>query len=214
MRSPGRPPQLIEDAAMDDVDFGFADVVRRARAGDPAATATLLARFEPEVRTMVRSRLPRALRNQFDSMDFVQAIWTSVFAGGGGPEIGAIADAGQFRGYLAGVARNKVFEEHRRRTKTKKYDLNREERLYVRKGERDVPREVQASDPTPSENIQADDRLDQILGGSTEHEARVIRLRRQGLTFAEIAGLIGRDERSVRRVIEAARERMEARRWL
>ena len=198
---------------MDDVDFGFADVVRRARAGDPAATATLLARFEPEVRTMVRSRLPRALRNQFDSMDFVQAIWTSVFAGGGA-EIGTIADPGQFRGYLAGVARNKVFEEHRRRTKTKKYDLNREERLYVRKGERDVPREVEASDPTPSENIQADDRLDQILGGRTEQEAEVIRLRRQGRTFAEIAAMIGRDERSVRRVIEAARERMEARRWL
>ena len=194
------------------VDGDFADVVRRARAGDPYATATLLGRFEPEVRAMVRSRLPRALRGQFDSLDFVQAVWTSVFAGRGGETV-PFADAGQFRGYLAGVARNKVYEEHRRQTRTKKYDLNREERLYVRKGERDVPREVEASDPTPSENVHAVERFEQILDGRTEPDAEVIRLRRQGLTFGEIAARVGRDERSVRRVIDAARERMEARQW-
>ncbi len=193
-------------------DGDFADVIRRARAGDQAATAAVLGRFEAEVRTMVRVRLPRALRNQFDSMDFVQAIWTSVFAGQG-DDPATFADAGQFRNFLAGVARNKVFEEHRRQTRTKKYDLGREERLYVRKGERDVPREVEASDPTPSENVQAVDRLDQIIGGRTDEEAEVIQLRRQGLTFGEIADRVGRNERSVRRVIAEARERMEARRW-
>jgi len=57
--------------------FDFAEVIRRARAGDDTATAKLLSQFEPEVRTMVRIRLPRALRNQFDSMDFVQAVWKS-----------------------------------------------------------------------------------------------------------------------------------------
>ena len=35
-------------------------------------------RFEGDVRTMVRGRLPRSLRSQFDSMDFVQAVWQSV----------------------------------------------------------------------------------------------------------------------------------------
>ena len=191
---------------MDDDDVEFADVVRRARAGDREATEAILARFENEVRTMVRSRLPRALRNQFDSMDFVQAVWTSLFAGGG-EDLGSFADPGQFRGYLAGVTRNKVFEEHRRRTRTKKYDLNREERLYVRKEGRDIPREVEAADPTPSENIQADERFRQILGGRTEQEVAVIRLRRQGLTFGEIAATVGWNERSVRRVIDAAWER-------
>ncbi len=195
---------------MDDIDF--ADLIRRARAGDDRAAAALLSRFGAEVRTMVRSRLPRSLRNQFDSMDFVQAIWTSVLANAG-DDPASFADAGQFRGYLAGVARNKVFEEHRRQTKTKKYDLGREERLYVRKGERDVPREVAASDPTPSENAQAGERFGQLIRGRSEQEVQVIELRRQGLTLAEIADRIGRDERSVRRVIEAARARMEARRW-
>ncbi len=195
---------------MDDVDF--AEVIESARAGDEAAVAALLGRFEPEIRTMVRVRLPRALRNQFDSMDFVQAVWKSVFTGKG-DDAARFADVGQFRGFLAGVARNKVYEEHRRQTRTKKYDLGREERLYVRKGDRDVPREVAAADPTPSETVQAGDRLGQLLRGRTAEEAQVVDLRRQGLTFEEIAARLGTSERSVRRVIESIRERMEARGW-
>ena len=162
---------------------------------------------------MVRVRLPKILRNQLDSMDIVQAVLTSVFAGK--PDEGAtrFADVGQFRGFLAGVTRNKVYEEHRRRTRTQKYNLGREERLYVRKGQRDVPREVLASDPTPSEEVQADDRLGQLTRGRTPEEVQVIDLRRQGLTFDEIAQRLGIGERSVRRVIDSIRERMEARQW-
>ena len=193
-------------------DFDFADLIRRVRAGDESATTALLGRFEADVRIMVRVRLPKILRNQFDSMDFVQAVWASVLIGKG-DEACPFADAGQFRNFLAGVARNKVYEEHRRQTRTKKYDLGREERLYVRKGERDIPRDVQGSDPTPSENVQAGERLGQLIAGRTEQETRVIQLRKEGLTFAEIADRIGLNERSVRRVIDAARERMEARRW-
>jgi RNA polymerase sigma factor (sigma-70 family) len=193
-------------------DHDFSDVLGRARAGDDSAIAALLGRFEAEVRTMVRVRLPRALRNQFDSMDFVQAVWQSVFAGKGEAVV-PFADAGQFRGYLAGVARNKVFEEHRRLTRTKKYDLAREQRLYVRKGERDVPLDLAGSDPTPSETVQARDRLGQLTEGRPAEEAQIVELRRQGLTFGEIADRLEIGERSVRRVIEAIRERMEARQW-
>jgi RNA polymerase sigma factor (sigma-70 family) len=127
--------------------------------------------------------------------------------------IAKFTDPSQFRGYLAGVTRNKVFEEHRRRTRTKKYDLKREERLYVRKGERDVPREVAATDPSPSEEVQAGERYGQLIEGRSPEEVRIIELRRQGLTFDEIAREIGVNERSVRRVIDAARKRMEDREW-
>ncbi len=194
--------------------FDFAEMIRLARAGDDAATAKLLGQFEAEVRTMVRIRLPRALRNQFDSMDFVQAVWKSVFTGSNADSNpAAFADEGQFRGFLAGVARNKVHEEHRRQTRTKKYDIGREERLYVQRGDREVSRDVAGSDPTPSENAQADDRLGQLVRGRTDQEVEIIILRREGLTYDEVAAKIGCNERSVRRVIDAARKRMEARRW-
>ena len=41
----------------------------------------------------------------------------------------------------------------------------------------------------------------------------MVDLRRQGLTFEEIAERTGLHERSVRRIIDAIRRRMEARKW-
>ena len=58
----------------------ISDLIARAKAGDETAIREFLSRFEPEVRMMVRGRLPRMLRTQFDSMDFVQAVWQSFFA--------------------------------------------------------------------------------------------------------------------------------------
>ena len=59
------------------------DLLSRARAGDDDAIRDFLSRFEQEVTTMVRSRLPRKLRTQFDSTDFVQAVWKSLLVESG-----------------------------------------------------------------------------------------------------------------------------------
>jgi RNA polymerase sigma-70 factor (ECF subfamily) len=193
----------------------FLDLVERARDGDAAAIERLLRDFEPEVRLMVRIRLPRTLRDQFDSMDFVQAVWTSLFTGPSRPDLD-FADAGHFRGYLAGVVRNKVWEEYRRRTRSRKYDVRREQRLHVRRhgeGEIDATRELTAPDPSPSQALQADERMAQLLAGRTPSESEILRLRREGLTLEEIAERVGLSERTIRRLIESLRARMEARQW-
>jgi RNA polymerase sigma-70 factor (ECF subfamily) len=195
---------------MDSVDL--ADLIARAKAGDEIAVGDLLRRFEGEVRMVVRGRLPRALRSQFDSMDFVQAVWTSVLTKDG-PDLARFDNSRHLMGYLAGVARNKVFEEHRRRTQTHKYDLKREEPLYVRRGNREIPREVPAPDPSPSQDAQAQDRLAQLLRGRSALERQVVELRRSGLTYDEIAGRLGIHESAVRRIVDGIRQRLEARKW-
>jgi RNA polymerase sigma factor (sigma-70 family) len=195
---------------MDDEDLG--GLIARAKSGDEDAIRGLLQRFEGDVRTMVRIRLPRSLRSQFDSMDFVQAVWQSVFTGYE-QHLSRFTSARHLRGYLAGVARNKVIEEHRRRTRTRKYDLKREEPLYVRRGNRDLPREVAALDPSPSQDVQAQDRFAQLVAGRSPLETEVIDLRHRGLTYEEIARETGLHERAVRRIIESIRHEMEARQW-
>jgi RNA polymerase sigma-70 factor (ECF subfamily) len=195
---------------MDDVDL--ADRMARARAGDEAAVRELLIQFEDEVRMVVRARLPGSLRTKFDSMDFVQSVWTDVFTRGGlDPE--RFDNARHLFGYLAGVAKNKVLEEHRRRTQTRKYDLGREEPLYVRRGDREVPREVPATDPSPSQDAQARDRLAQLLQGRSPLERQVVELRRRGLTYDDIAGQLGMHESAVRRIVDSIRQALESRRW-
>lgn len=195
---------------MNDVDL--ADLIVRAKAGDEVAVEDLLRRFENEVRMVVRGRLPRALRSQFDSMDFVQAVWTSVLTKDG-PDLARFDNSRRLMGYLAGVARNKVIEEHRRRTQTHKYNLKREEPLYVRRGNREIPREVAATGPSPSQDAQAHDRLAQLLRGRSTQERQVVELRRRGLTFTEIAEKLGVHESAVRRIIDGIRQGLELRQW-
>jgi RNA polymerase sigma-70 factor (ECF subfamily) len=190
----------------------IADLMVRARSGDEAAVQEFLNRFEPEVRTMVRGRLPRSLRPRFDSMDFVQAVWQSFFTDlrNGARQFENVR---HLRGFLAGVARNKVFAEHRRLTRTEKHSVAREERLYVRRGSREVAREVVSPEPSPSQAVQATDRLAQLTEGCPPRDVLVISLRHQGLTLEEIAERTGVNERTVRRIIDEARARMETKGW-
>jgi RNA polymerase sigma factor (sigma-70 family) len=188
------------------------DLLSRARAGDEAAIRDFLSRFEQEVTTMVRSRLPRKLRTQFDSTDFVQAVWKSLLVESG-PDSLDFEDVDHFRCYLYGMVRNKVSEQQRRLTKTAKYNLAREERLYIRRGDREVAREVVSPEPSPSKVYQATDRMAQLTAGMSPREVEILTLRRQGLTLSEIADRTGINERSVRRVIEWARSLLESRRW-
>lgn len=205
---------MAEEAqgADEDVSRDVVDLVARARGGDEDAIRTFVGRFEGEVRLMVRGRLPRRLRAQFDSMDFVQAVWQSFFSDLKS-EPKEFENTRHLRGFLAGVARNKVFEQDRRLTRTAKYAIAREEPLYVRRGDREVARELPAHDPTPSQNVQASDRLALLTAGRPAREAEILRLRQDGLTVDDIAARLGVNEKTVRRAIEAARDRMEARGW-
>jgi DNA-directed RNA polymerase specialized sigma24 family protein len=189
-------------------DDNFADLMARAKSGDAAAIRAFLSRFEWEVQMMVRARLPKKLRVRFDSMDFAQAVWQSFFSDlrNKAPDFENVQ---HLRAFLKGMVWNKVREQHRRLTKTEKCDLGREESLYIRRGDRDVPREVVSPDPSPSQTVQADDRLAQLTTGCAPGQVAVIRLRHQGLTIDEIAARTGFNERTVRRFIEAARVRME-----
>ena len=195
---------------MDEQDL--AGLVGRAKTGDEAAIRELLLRFESDVRIIVRARLPRALRSQFDTMDFVQAVWASVLTKNG-PDLARFDNTRRLRGYLAKVATNKVFEEYRRRTQTQKFDLKRQEPLYVRSSGREIPRPLVSPGPTPSQDAQAGDRLAQITEGCSDSVLRIIALRRQGMTYAEIAEQVGAHVDAVRRKVEPIRLRMEERKW-
>ena len=190
-------------------DDDFIELMKRAKAGEPAAIQVFVSRFEWEVQIMVRARLPRKLRTRFDSTDFVQSVWRSFFSdlSHKSPDFENVQ---HLRSYLAGVVRNKVGEQYRRLTRTEKSNVAREERLYIRRGDRDVIRPVVSPDPSPSKVAQADDRFSQLTAGRAPREVAVIRLRQEGLTINQIAARTGLNERTVRRVIDAARSRLES----
>ena len=103
---------------------------------------------------MVRGRLPRKLRTHFDSTDFVQSVWKSFFSDLRSRPL-EFANVHHLRAFLAGVVRNKVYEQHRRLSRTAKHALGREERLYIHRGGREIGRDIASPEPTPSQTVQA-----------------------------------------------------------
>ena len=160
---------------------------------------------------MVRARLPRKLRPLY-RLGRLRAGRLEELLLGPEREAPRVRRCRPPQGFLAGVVRNKVQEQHRRLTRTEKYDLSREEQLYIRRGDREIVREVASPDPSPSETMQAADRLEQLTAGCSQRDIDVLTLRRHGLTHVEIAERIGMDERSVRRFLEAFRSRLEGQR--
>ncbi len=187
----------------------FADLLDRAKRFDDQAVRQLLAAFEPEIRIMVRVQLPLKLRQKFDSIDFTQAVWASFFLRIREKDT-PFESPRHLGAFLAGIAKNKVMEEHRKRTRTRKYDIRREEQLYVKRGGRDTPVEVVSSDPSPSEEAQAGDRLRQLLKCEGPEMAKIVEMRREGLSYEEIGPRVGLHERTVRRMVNGMRSRMEA----
>src|SRR5689334_5039762 len=98
-------------------------LLQRAAAGEEQAAEEVLQTFGPRVLRAVRLRLNRKLRRNFDSVDFVQAVWMSFFDGLS--DVERFADARALCGYLTKMAERKVLMTVRRQGQLKR-DTSRE----------------------------------------------------------------------------------------
>ena len=171
-------------------DVPFSDLVRRVRAGDGAAAAELVRRYEPALRVAVRVRLSDpSLRRVLDSMDVCQSVLANFFVR---------AAAGQFDldrpeqllGLLATMARNKVT------------NLALRERAARRGGGR-VRGGLGGADcadpgPSPSQVVAGDELLRAFRDRLSPEECRLADRRAGGLAWAEIAAEVGGDPDALR----------------
>ena len=95
-------------------DDQFAELIRRARDGDPRAAQELIKKYEPAIRREARLRLGPRLRPQFDSMDLCQSVLGSFFVriAAGQYEFDTPA---QLMRLLITMTQNKVREKARKR---------------------------------------------------------------------------------------------------
>lgn len=180
--------------------------LERIRAGDQEAARELLGRYEAEVRLVVRRQLPRLMRSRFDSLDFLQSVWGSFFrrmkSGEGQADF---EDSRHLVAFLARAAKNKVIDEYRR-AGSKKQDMRREEPLWV-DGHR--PRDLQGIDASPSEVAEAHEAFNRMVALMPPERREVVELKARGLSSRDIAERLGISERTVQRVIEDLRRRID-----
>ena len=193
---------------MSDAAREIQQLIERARGGDQQAARELVARFEPHVRRIVRTRLPDRLRSRFDSMDFVQSVWGDVFGKLTRGEV-EFTSPERFAQFLAVVARSKVIDEVRRNLGTQKKNMELEVPVD---GDEERGPQLGAADPTPSRVAAAREEFEVLLRRRKEVHRQVLMLRAQGYTFVEIAEQLGLDERTARRVVSSAQQELKRRR--
>jgi DNA-directed RNA polymerase specialized sigma24 family protein len=182
-------------------DEEFRDLLKRVRAGDPAATQTLVDQYRTPILVLVRRKLPERMRNQYDSQDFLQDVWASFCAMT--PDAWNFKTAAQLCAYLGEMATHKVIDRFRQR-----YAVQRREGDRVRSldGSAALPAAAHAGpDPTPSRVVMAREQLAQLLADKPEDVQRLLLLVGSGNTAEEIARELDLPARNVRRLLENVR---------
>ncbi len=176
----------------------FRILLDQVKDGSEEAARQLIEQYGDAIRRSIRRALNPVLRQSFDSLDFVQLVWKSLF--GARDKLDRFHEPKELAAYLFGMVRNKVNNEIRRATSTRKSNGLRQEsldQLLESKGYH-----VLDNCPSPSQWAIAQERWDDLLAGQPAHYRRIIELRLQGNTIKQIADSVGLNQSTVRRFLE------------
>jgi RNA polymerase sigma-70 factor (ECF subfamily) len=196
---------------MSDLQVEFTLLMERVRAGSPEAARELFDRYSGHVRRVVRRKLHQRLRPQYDSLDFLQAVWASFFAES--LERYTFTAPEELIGFLSQLAYNKVVDAFRQRVQTAKHNLNRTYSLEREDG-RSLDPECSADDlsvrqPTPSQVAIANERWERLLQGQPPQYRQILELLRQGHTHREIADRLGLHPKTIQRLLQKLTQRVD-----
>lgn len=203
--SESRDGALDREDGDPDTPSTLSDFLVRIHRGDEDAARELLRRYEAEVRLVVRRQLPRLLRSRFDSLDFLQSVWGSFFRRMRDAPTD-FEDSRHLVAFLARAAKNKVIDEYRRAA-SRKQDMHREEPLWT---EGRHPQELADHVDSPIEIAEANEVFDRLKNLLPEARQSILKLKAEGLSSKEIGDQLGISERTVQRVLEDLRRKVES----
>src|SRR5262245_55448124 len=160
----------------------FRALLERVRQGSEEAVRELLERYGRHLLAVIRQKLDNELRSAFDSLDFLQDVWASFFAG----ELDhTFHDPRALMQFLVTMARHKVADQWRRRRGTGQAPRARQHSLdgsarYAADG-------LRAGGPAPGDQVMAREEWDRLLDGRPFHHRRVLQMLALGHTHQEIA---------------------------
>lgn len=187
---------------MPSADDDFREQLRRVRAGDGAAAAELVRRYEPEIRRVIRVRLndPR-LRRVVDSLDVCQSVLANFFVR---------ASLGEFElqrpeelvALLVAMVRNKVVDQARRLQADK-----RDQRRLELAGDSVLDR-VPVRDANPESLVANRDLLAEVRRRLTEDERYLAEQRAAGREWPDLAAELGAGADALRKKLSRALDRV------
>src|SRR5262245_8288266 len=183
----------------------FAALLNRARQRDPEAVTEICRQYEPKLRVVARVLLGPALRPFLDSMDLVQSVHRSLLVGFREEKFD-ISTPENLVALALTLLRRKVARHWRH--------LRRQQRLQMGGSSVDLLPQILADLSTPAEGpaeiAQFHDQLEQLCRQLDATERRVLSLRLDGYTTAEIAHQLGLNHVTLRVRLTRLRERLRS----
>jgi RNA polymerase sigma-70 factor (ECF subfamily) len=200
-----RQPSSRRSVAMAETAETFGTLLARARRGDQAAMAELVQQYEPKVRLVARVRLGPALRPYLDSMDLVQSVHRSLMLGLRQDKF-SISSPEQLLALALTLVRRKVARHWRH--------LQRQQRLSLGPDDggnlANLLTSLTGPHDDPAQAAQLNDQVRHLCSNLEESERRMLDLRLQGYSTAEIAQDLGLHAIALRVRLTRLRQRLQA----
>ena len=190
-------------------DDSFGLLMGRLQIGDAEAAGILFHRFAQRLIALARQRLEPRLRSKVDPEDILQSVFKSFFrrrehgefALGGWDGLWALLSVITVRKCGAQVDH---FHALVRDVKREVKELDAADSAASWQG--------LAREPTPAEAAMLAETVERLLRDLTQREREIVSLALQGCTASEISAELRRPQRTVNRVLERTRKRLE-RQW-
>jgi RNA polymerase sigma-70 factor (ECF subfamily) len=185
----------------------FTDIMARLRGGDQGAAREIFQRFVDQLVRLAHRQFDAVMRRKVDAEDVVQSAYKSFFLRYGDGKM-EIQNWGNLWGMLTVITLRKCFdrvEYHRAALR----DVRREASAQSDTTESLPWWEAVARDPTPEEAAMLAETVEQLLRGLEIDERPVLEMSLQGYSSSEISQQTGVGERTVRRMRERIRKKLE-----
>jgi RNA polymerase sigma-70 factor, ECF subfamily len=186
----------------------FPDVMARLRAGDDNAATDVFGRYARRLAVLARRHLDTHIRQKVDPEEVVQSAYKSFFLRFGDGKLD-VADWENLWGLLTLLTVRKCADKAEY-FKAQRRAVNREVSADAPARDGDGPWWTAIDrEPSPDEAAALAETVEKLLEGLDEFERPVVELTLEGYSTEEISRHLGRAERSVRRLREKVRKRLE-----
>jgi RNA polymerase sigma-70 factor (ECF subfamily) len=185
----------------------FAELMARLRAGEDAAAREVFRRFTRQLIALANRQFGAVLKHKVDPEDVVQSAYKSFFVRFGEGKI-EVGNWDSLWGLLTLITLRKC-ADRAAYYGAQRRDAAREVSAQPGSGEAAPWREAIDREPTPVEAAILTETVARLLGDLDEDERPIIDMSLQGYTAQEISKHLGRAERSVRRLRERVKKRLE-----
>jgi RNA polymerase sigma-70 factor (ECF subfamily) len=186
-------------------ELRFSRLAEWLNAGDATAETLIVRRFTVQLAALARRHLAQRIQQKSSPEDVVQSTFRSFFKR---------LRRGQFDfeswdglwSLLVLIAVRKC-AGRREHFLAARRDVRREVPLSTASGDGDLQYLPLSREPRPDEALALAELVERLLGGLSDGEQQIVRLRLEGYSIGEICQLQGRADRTVRRILARARQR-------